>query len=287
MSSVQWLGKGTWIEPFLGSGVILFNVRPHRAIVNDINPHIIRFYESVYTGVINYRLVKEYLIREGQKLLDNGRIDRHSYYYEVRDRFNDEGNPLDFLFLSRACFNGMMRFNSSGEFNVPFCRKPDRFRPAYITKIANQVRILQGIMKGKEWEFRVGDWRDCLNDVRAADFAYFDPPYIGRHTDYYNQWSEQDALELAQAVPTLPCGYAVSMWKENKYRVNGRLQDDWGQTVQRTQKHYYHVGPTEALRNEVEEALLIRPGFEAQTVEKVEPDSGKPFVQLGIPLLEM
>jgi DNA adenine methylase len=142
-------------------------------------------------------------------------------------------------------------------------------------------------MKGKDWEFRVGDWRAILNDVCMNDFAYFDPPYIGRHTDYYNQWSNQDALDLARSVQALHCGYAVSMWKENKYRVNCHLQEDWSRNVQRTQKHFYHVGPTEDLRNEVEEALLIKPGFEAQSVERVEPTIGKPFVQLGFPLLEM
>jgi DNA adenine methylase len=50
LSNISWDGGGRWIEPFLGSGVVLFNVQPQQAIVNDINPHIIRLYQMIYTG---------------------------------------------------------------------------------------------------------------------------------------------------------------------------------------------------------------------------------------------
>jgi DNA adenine methylase len=215
-------------------------------------------------------MVKEHLTQEGQKLLAKG----EDYYYIVRDRFNQTGNSLDFLFLNRSCFNGVMRFNSQGKFNVPFCRKPDRFRSAYVTKIVNQVKTIRKIMSGKDWEFHVGDWRTCLAEAREGDFVYLDPPYIGRHTDYYDQWSEHDAAELAQVTQALPCGFALSMWKENKYRVNDHITQCWSEMVERTISHFYHVGSTEDLRNSMEESLLIRPGYEApiyRRKEKVKP----------------
>lgn len=257
LSNIQWNGKGRWIEPFLGSGVVLFSVQPNRAVVNDINPHIINLYRKVYEGSITSSMVIDYLNQEGKKLLRED-----NYYYVVRERFNQTSEPLDFLFLNRSCFNGLMRFNKKGEFNVPFCRKPDRFRPAYITKIANQVNYLQKIMRGKEWEFRVSDWRDCLQGVLEDDFVYLDPPYIGRHTDYYEQWNESDAVDLATIAETLPCGFALSMWKENKYRQNQHIIQYWNFTVARTFTHFYHIGSTEDLRNSMEEALLIKPGYE-------------------------
>lgn len=262
LENVQWQGRGRWIEPFLGSGVVLFSVQPQRAIANDINPHIVAFYQKLYEGSLTAGMVKEHLTREGSLLLKKG----EEHYYEVRARFNEKFDPLDFLFLSRACFNGVMRFNRKGAFNVPFCRKPDRFRQTYITKIVNQVSSLCKIMRDKEWEFRVGDWRECFSQARANDFVYLDPPYVGRHTDYFNQWSDDDAHDLAVHAQHLPCGFALSMWKENKYRSNAAYLDLWNGVEQRAITHFYHVGSTEALRNSMEEVLLIKQGHEATEV---------------------
>ena len=277
LSNISWYGKGRWIEPFLGSGVVLFNVQPERALVNDINPHIIRLYQMIYNGSLSSEEVRAYLTAEGKKLLLEG----EDYYYLVRERFNKTGNPLDFIFLNRSCFNGVMRFNSKGEFNVPFCRKPDRFRQAYVTKIVNQIYQIRKIMQGKDWEFRVGDWRECLDAVKADDFVYLDPPYIGRHTDYYQQWSEDDAAELAKIAQKLPCGFALSMWKENKYRLNDHIRRYWNGLVERTFTHFYHVGSTENFRNAMEEALLIKDGYETPLIESAM--SHKP-VQLALAL---
>ncbi len=256
VSNIAWDGVGRWIEPFLGSGVVLFNVQPHRAIAADINPYIIAFYQALYNQEFSAEDVRVFLTKEGKKLLESG----GSYYYEVRERFNSEHNLLDFLFLNRAGFNGLIRFNRKGEFNVPFCRKPERFRQSYITKIANQVARVQQVMQGKDWQFLVADWRDVINFVESDDFLYLDPPYIGRHTDYFSQWNEDDAKELASRVQSLPCGYALSMWKENKYRVNEHLSL-WNNVVERTFLHYYYVGSTEDLRNTMVEALLIKQGY--------------------------
>lgn len=270
LANIRWNGAGRWVEPFLGSGVVLFNVQPQRAIINDINPHIINLYRKISDGSLTPRMVEEHLTREGEQLLRNG----DDHYYLIRERFNRTADSLDFIFLNRSCFNGIMRFNQKGEFNVPFCRKPERFRQAYVTKIVNQVLRIREIMRDKEWEFRTGDWRDCLQYVNADDFVYLDPPYIGRHTDYYEQWSEENAVELARVVQALPCGFAMSMWKENKYRLNPHLGQYWSGTIERTFKHFYHVGSTENLRNSMEEALVIRVGYATEAAQKI--SSAKP-----------
>ena len=266
MSNVAWNGDGRWIEPFLGSGVVLFNVRPQRAVASDINPHIISFYQALYHQQFNADDVRTFLTSEGEKLLKS----EGAYYYEVRQRFNAEHNPLDFLFLNRAGFNGLIRFNRKGEFNVPFCRKPERFRQSYVTKIANQVARIQKIMIGKDWEFIVADWRDVLKSVNRDDFIYLDPPYIGRHTDYFSKWDEFEAGQLASRVQALPGGYALSMWKENKYRKNKHLAL-WHDVEERTFLHFYHVGSTEDLRNAMVEALLIKRGFAVPLTEVQAP----------------
>ncbi len=273
MGNVQWDGRGRWIEPFLGSGVVLFTVQPPRALVADTNPHIIAFYRALYEGHITPQTVRVHLTAEGRKLAEIGA----DYYYEVRARFNAEPNPLDFLFLNRASFNGLMRFNSKGAFNVPFCRKPERFRKSYVTKIANQVAQVQQVMAGKAWEFRVADWQETLQEARAGDFVYLDPPYVGRHADYYSRWDEEDARKLAEVAATLPCGLALSMWKENKFRRNPHLEQWAAFTVERTFEHFYHLGATEALRHTMTEALLVKKGYVVASTDVPTPPEQLPL----------
>jgi DNA adenine methylase len=261
LQNIRWDGGGTWIEPFVGSGAVLFNVQPERALVSDINPHIISFYREIQHGTITGPVVRQYLCEQGQRLLEEG----ESFYYRVRDRFNRQKQPLDLLFLSRACFNGLMRFNTRGEFNVPFVRKLGRFSKAYITKIVNQVEAVRARMVGRDWEFRCCHWRDAFGQAREGDFVYLDPPYIGRHTDYYNRWTEEDAVELARWASRTPAGFALSMWAGNQYRRNEHIAKYWPDSAVRYFRHFYHVGSLESFRHPVTEALVIKKGCQAGT----------------------
>lgn len=263
-TSIKWDGEGRWVEPFLGSGVVLFNIDPERALVADANKHIINFYQQVQSGEITGRRVRRFLEKHGEELEKQG----EDYYYEMRERFNENHEPLFMLFLNRSCYNGMMRFNLSGGFNVPFCKKPERFRQAYVTKIVNQVNAVSKIMGGKDWEFKVWDWQKTLDETESEDFIYLDPPYVGRNTGYIGEWEEDEAVELAERTQSNSAGYAMSMWSDNKYRENEHINDYWQDQVIRTYSHFYHVGSSEDLRNEMNEALLIKNGYEASN-EKV------------------
>ncbi|WJQ05539.1 Dam family site-specific DNA-(adenine-N6)-methyltransferase (plasmid) [Geobacillus stearothermophilus] len=269
--NIKWDGSGRWIEPFLGSGVVLFNINPERALVSDTNIHIINFYKDIQEGRITAQLVRQFLEEHGEILRRRGQ----EYYYEVRDRFNKSPNSLDFLFLNRSCFNGVIRFNRYGKYNVPFGHKPERFSRAYITKIVNQVDAISKIMLDKDWVFIACDWRETLSMAQKNDFVYLDPPYVGRHTDYFNQWTDEDAVELANVTKGLPCGFALSMWLENKYRRNEHIDSHWSGLVVRTQSHFYHVGSSESLRNSMEEALVIKPTHASENTNQVSDGFGK------------
>lgn len=275
LGSIKWDGRGRWVEPFLGSGAVLFNAAPARALVADTNEHIIRLYQAIQSEQITPSTVGAFLEVEGKALLEKG----ETHYYDVRERFNSEQSALDFLFLNRSCFNGVIRFNRKGKFNVPFCRKPDRFRQAYVTKIRNQIEWAFNQMRGKDWTFLVSDWRDTLTHVRAGDFVYLDPPYVGRHTDYYSAWSDDEAAELANRVKDLPAGFAYSMWKENQYRANAHLTTHFQGYPLVTYEHFYHVGATEQLRNAMEEALVVSPGYRAE-----DGRGGDGYLQVAISL---
>ncbi len=176
--------SGRWIEPFLGTGVVAFNSGSKKALLSDINPHIINFYSEVQTGKINSINVREYLNKEGLKLRSEGEK-AGDYYKFIRNRFNSNFDSLDFLFLSRAGFNGMIRFNKSGKWNIPFCKKPERFDKSYITKIVHQVENCKAVMN-ENWIFENKDFREIISQATENDFIYCDPPYAGRYTDYYS-----------------------------------------------------------------------------------------------------
>ena len=127
-SSIEIDENTTWIEPFMGSAVVGLNVAPKRAVFADINPHIINFYNKLKSRTITSGVVREFLEEQGALLSEK---DSEHYYY-IRERFNQNHSPLDFLFLNRSCFNGMIRFNKKNGFNVPYGHKPQRFAKAYV-----------------------------------------------------------------------------------------------------------------------------------------------------------
>jgi DNA adenine methylase len=245
---------GCWIEPFCGSCVVALNMLPERALLSDTNRHIIQFYRHIQAGIITPGSVRAYLEHANGQLRQHG----EDYYYEVRSRFNREGDSLDFLFLNRACFNGVMRFNRKGEFNVPFGHKPERFRPAYITKIVNQVKRFQMAIAGRDWRFEVADFRTTLAQATSEDFVYVDPPYIGRHTDYFNTWNETDEEALIAALQNGSARFLLSTWHHNRHRANPAIERCWQDErfFVRTVEHFYHVGSTESLRGTMTEALI-------------------------------
>ncbi|GIV87348.1 MAG: hypothetical protein KatS3mg054_1377 [Chloroflexus sp.] len=103
--------------------------------------------------------------------------------------------------------------------------------------------------------------------------VYLDPPSMGRHADYYQQWSEDDVADVARIARNMQCGFALSMWKENQYRLNQHITPDWDGLGERTFTHFYHIGSTENLRNAMEEALLIKLGYETVLIETTTSDT--------------
>ncbi len=251
-ANIQNVEYDRWVEPFMGTGSVAFNIRPKKALLCDSNPHLINFYKAIQQKKITSGIVKHFLSEEGQKLLEtNG-----EHYYVVRDRFNEKENPLDFLFLSRSCFNGMMRFNKKGGFNVPFCRKPNRFAPALITKISNQVKMISQIIEFGDYEFINQDFKQTISELKSSDLVYADPPYIGRHVDYFDSWSEEEEMLLHKGLVNSGCEFILSTWLSNKYRTNDYVFSVWNDCYVATKEHFYHVGAKESNRNAVYEAIL-------------------------------
>ncbi len=256
--------NGKWIEPFMGTGVVGFNLAPQYALLCDTNPHLINFYQAISDKEITHEIVKQYLVKEGDQLLEKG----ESHYYKLRERFNKEHRPLDFLFLNRSCFNGMIRFNKKGGFNVPFCKKPERFAQAYVTKIVNQVLHVSHLLEIKEFEFKYQSFEETIAQSNSSDIIYCDPPYIGRHVEYFNGWDEERENKLFNILYQSPSKFILSTWHHNDFRKNEYIESLWSQFNILTREHFYHVGGSEKNRNPMIEAIVTN--YNAVIIENIE-----------------
>ena len=163
----------------------------------------------------------------------------------------------------------MIRFNHQGEFNVPFCRKPNRFAPAYITKISNQVQAVVDVCALGDYEFQCQDYSVTISEASAGDLLYCDPPYIARHTDYFNGWDEEQERQLAHLLVDTKARFILSTWHGNKFRMNQFIDSLWGRYSILTKQHFYHLGAKENNRNPMLEALVTN--FSAFYEEKKSP----------------
>lgn len=258
--------NANWIEPFFGTGVVGLNtIVGGRRIVADTNPHIINFYVGVQNGEITPYNMRKYLEREG-KLLSEADENGYEHFRTVKNRFNTEHSPFDFIFLSRAGFNGMMRFNRKGEWNIPFCKKPDRFAQAYITKICNQIKSADMVLRRYDWKFYNQDFLETIKQAKKGDLIYCDPPYFGRYVDYYNGWTEKDEENLFRALSETEAHFILSTWHHNEYRSNDMIDRLWGQFHIETQEHFYHTGGHIENRHAMVEALIYN--FDLQAAVK-------------------
>ena len=260
---------GRWIEPFLGTGVVAFNQCSKKVLVNDSNPHIIQFYRDVKERKLTPQIVREYLEKEGELLRSSGN-EGYDHFRHIRNRFNLTNNSLDFLFLSRAGFNGMMRFNRKGEWNISFCKKPNRFSKSYITKVVNQVKSVSAAISSN-WEFTHGDFEETIERATSIDLVYCDPPYFGRYVDYYNGWSEQDEVRLFNALSKTEAKFILSTWHHNDYRSNPMVERLWSRFNILTKDHFYHTGAKIENRRSVVEAIVYNFDKKVDDVKSSEP----------------
>lgn len=161
-----------YFEPFLGGASILYNNTHKPSFGNDIYPTLIDFWIIVRDN-------PTYLIDQYKIEWNNLQNDFPKHYYIIRDRFNKEKDPSDLLFLSRTAVNGIIRFNSKGEFNnsLHLSRKgmhPDKFASI----------VMQWSKKIEHTQFYNMDYSNFLKMTKKDDFVYLDPPYAGSTNRY-------------------------------------------------------------------------------------------------------
>lgn len=171
--------KFTYIEPFVGSGAVLFWMlgkfpNLEHAVINDINTDLINTYKVIASQPKEIISILMDLQNEFHAL-KNDEEAKKAYYYQKRDVFNTRLTDTStqaalFIFLNKTCFNGLYRVNKNDLFNVPMggYKKPT---------ICNAPNILAVSHALQKVEILNGDFEETLSHATENTFFYFDPPY--------------------------------------------------------------------------------------------------------------
>jgi len=161
-----------YFEPFVGSGAML-PFRPcQTGVAGDIIPELIELW-------IKIRDFPEQVIEEYERRWNHLQIKGHTAYYDIRDAFNATRNANDFLFLTRTCVNGLIRFNQSGDFNNSLHHTRPGIAPGRLRKL-----IFQWSHAVQEVTFLASDYHKTLEKVGKNDLVFLDPPYEGTRGRY-------------------------------------------------------------------------------------------------------
>ncbi|MBF6652939.1 DNA methyltransferase [Flavobacterium columnare] len=209
---------GRYIEPFFGGGALFFYLEPEKAIINDINSKLMAFYKGVKSdfGSLQKELSEiEKVYQRNRKKFEelkaqtpNERVndDNEALYYQIRDMFNDwtvkkYSDALLYFFINKTAYSGMIRYNSKGEFNVPYGRYAN-MNTSLVTKAHSKLLGNAKILNL--------DYKEIFEMATEEDFMFLDPPYDCVFSDYGNTeykdgFNEKNHTELAIAYKQLKC----------------------------------------------------------------------------------
>lgn len=196
----------TYYEPFCGGASILrrllsSDIKVNNYICSDINDGLI----GLWKEIINHpeQVASHYKKLWNELNMDDDKKRKREYFVEVRNRYNKERNPLDFMFIMRTTTNGMPRYNRDGEFNNAFHITRNGINPNTLEKIIYEWSDLLNINNVKFMSCSY----DTIKPKEKNDFVYLDPPYVNSKGMYYGTI---DYEKLWDWIRDLPCKYALS-----------------------------------------------------------------------------
>lgn len=193
---LKWIGGKRWlvprlapyyqlsrrlVDPFVGGMSVPLGLRAEKAVISDINPHLINLYRCLQDG----------LVLDGSVNLTN----TEKVYYENREKFNElcdlgdywtKEGALLFYYLNRSCFNGLCRFNKEGRFNAAYGKYK---KLVYREDFSDFKEVMAG------WEIFHRDFAEI--QLQPDDFVYADPPYDNTFTKFTPEdfaWHDQERL---------------------------------------------------------------------------------------------
>lgn len=241
----------TYVEPFLGGGSVFFHLAKNSSIpkdaliyLSDTNSHIVNLYNQIIGdphGVIE--LVECY-----------GKNHDEQQYYTIRRSFN-EGNgkhgvvsAAQFLYMNRMSFNGLIRFNKSGKFNVPYGKRKFSFNPDLVHLASDLLKQTGAIVYKR-------DFRDTFPEGGEKIFAYFDPPYPEKFSNYgrtgFSVEDHDDLFDLLVYLDKRDVKWCLSYPRSHAWKYNDLGNVNMDEIETRTS-----IGATTASRGAVPEVLI-------------------------------
>ncbi|AJA41426.1 DNA methyltransferase [Geobacillus virus E3] len=175
----------TYYEPFVGGASVLFqllhnDIKVNKYICSDINKDLIDLWNTIKNNPSD--LIESYFTMWHELNADDNIERKKQYFYSVRERFNRERKSSDFLFLSRTCVNGLIRYNSKGEFNTSFHFSRKGIKPEKLKEI---VLYWSEKLNENNIKFICCDYKEII--TTENDFMYLDPPYANTKGVYYGE----------------------------------------------------------------------------------------------------
>ncbi len=230
-----------FVEPFVGGGSVFMNTVAKKFYLNDINSYIIglhkylckeanrenAFFDDLESIIKEYGL--SYSCKDDCIPTALKRRYRKTYfakynkdaYEQMRSDFNESSKDnMSLLYLLLIYgFNRMLRFNKSGDFNLPV---------GNVDFNSNVVSALEKYfqeVKYKKPKWYNLDYKVFLKTLKLSenDFIYLDPPYLIASSEYNKLWNERDEKELLQLLDGLNernIRFAVSNVTHYKDRQN-------------------------------------------------------------------
>lgn len=156
----------TFYEPFLGSGAIMATIAPTKGIGSDVFNPLIEIWQKLKSNPDE--LIDWYASRRERI----NHEDKKDVYESVKSSFNKKNNGADFLFLSRSCYGGIIRFRKSDGYMSTPCGVHE---PIPVDTFKKRVHEWRSRMKNVE--FVQSDYREIFSRAKSGDLIYCDPPY--------------------------------------------------------------------------------------------------------------
>lgn len=172
---------GTYLEPFLGSAAVLGTLMPNRALGSDSFGPLIGIWRTLQDDP--ERLVSWY----AERIARRHQLGKERAYEEILASYNAHPNAADFLYLTRACYGGVVRFRKDGYMSTP-CGVHE---PVSVESFAQRAAIWRRRVVGAAFEHL--DYREAMARAKSGDVVYCDPPYADTQAILYGAQAFQFA----------------------------------------------------------------------------------------------